>query len=400
MASIRKVLLKPKKDGTRSARWVVDWTNENGRREEKHFRTKRAAEDFRAERHLDPQTADKRLVRDAADAFLDWFEGLVSKGERRRSTYEQKRQHIIFHLFEFKLSKKVMRDATAADIQEFFDELLSAGRSVALTRKIAATIHQLWAWSALRSFKADAAAAVLAKVDARRSAESGRAEIPPKHHCRAMLEAADERAEIDRGRSAALFRVAMLGGLRAGEMRALRWIDLDLSGNNQKAHISRSADKYGEIHDTPKSKAGNRSVPLSPATVHALKAWKLACPPSAGGLVFPNEDGGLWDHSHLNRNCWVPVMRAAGLAKASGKGPLRKHPKGNYRPTVWEADYTPHKARHIAASIWIAEGASRQWIKEKMGHSTMKLVDDLYGHLWPDVEEDSRMAAAVDRAFD
>jgi hypothetical protein len=35
-----------------------------------------------------------------------------------------------------------------------------------------------------------------------------------------------------------------------------------------------------------------------------------------------------------------------------------------------------------------------------MGHSTMKLVDDLYGHLWPDLEEDARLAAAADRAFD
>lgn len=401
MASIRKEYLRPKQDGSRQIRWIVDWADAAGKRRKKAFKTKRAAEDYRAKRVLDPDIGNGATVQQAAESFLRSVEALVHAGERRRSTYEQKRQHFEGHLYKHPIALQDVATVEAADLQEFYDWLLDTGRSVATARKIAATVHQLWGWAARRRYKANHSAAIIARIEAPRSQRSAEpVEIPAKSECRGMLEAADARREIDRGRAAAVFRILMLSGLRAGEMRALAWSDLSLASNSPEVRIRRTVDKFNQIHNSPKTDAGRRDVPLSPDTVAALKAWKLACPPSDIDLVFPNERGGIWRHDHLYRNLWTPVMKAAGLASPTGKGPLRKHPKGNYRPTIWTPDYSPHRARHVAASIWIANGAQRGWIKKKMGHSTTKLVDDLYGHLWPDLEEDARLAAAADRAFE
>ena len=90
-----------------------------------------------------------------------------------------------------------------------------------------------------------------------------------------------------------LLLTAIFTGLRACELRGLRWQDVDLKRG--ELHVRQRADRYGKI-GRPKSEAGERTVPLPPMVVTVLREHWLACPErNEHDLVFPNSRGGI-DH--------------------------------------------------------------------------------------------------------
>jgi integrase len=181
-----------------------------------------------------------------------------------------------------------------------------------------------------------------------------------------------------------LMLVAIFDGLRSSELRGLRWTDVDLKNNT--LHVRQRADRYGKIGN-PKSKAGHRSVPLSPHVVQALREWKVQCPKNGThGLVFPAVNGdGVALHNNTLR-AFLAAVRAAGLIDQKGK------PK-----------YTGlHSLRHFYAS-WCINSPDRgglglppKVVQTLLGHSTMAMTTDTYGHLFPgDADVHDRLAAAT-----
>ena len=83
---------------------------------------------------------------------------------------------------------------------------------------------------------------------------------------------------------------AIFAGLRASELRGLRWSDVDLRGG--ALHVRQRADRYGTI-GRPKSAAGKRTVPLPPMLISALREHCVASPRNEFDLVFANGRGGI-----------------------------------------------------------------------------------------------------------
>lgn len=90
------------------------------------------------------------------------------------------------------------------------------------------------------------------------------------------------------GRWRPLLLTAIFTGLRASELRGLRWRDVDL--DRREIHVRQRADHFNEI-GKPKSISGERKVPAPPIVINALREWKLACPKGKLDLVFPNGAG-------------------------------------------------------------------------------------------------------------
>lgn len=92
---------------------------------------------------------------------------------------------------------------------------------------------------------------------------------------------------------------------------------------------------------------------------------------------------------------------------APGGGPLRHHNfyKRFFKPAVLRAGLDPrtrfHDMRHTAAALMIAEGAHLLAVKERLGHSTIQVTADRYGHLFPSLEEalTNRLGAAYRAAL-
>jgi integrase len=196
---------------------------------------------------------------------------------------------------------------------------------------------------------------------------------PTKDEVRRLLEApAQQRTPI--------LKVAALCGLRASEIRGLRWQDVDLKRG--EIHIKQRADCYLNI-GPPKSDAGERKIPIPPGVLLAMKEWKLACPIGELGLVFPSSSGGAQHRGSIVYHILNPAMLEAGLVTADGK------PK-----------YGLHSLRHFFAS-WLInrkeDGGREMPLKTAqtmLGHSSIIMTADVYGHLFPRGDDAAELAEA------
>jgi integrase len=150
--------------------------------------------------------------------------------------------------------------------------------------------------------------------------------------------------------------------------------------------IRERADFRGAL-GSPKSKAEKRDIPLAPMALNALKAWRLACPQTPGNLVFPNGAGKIPSSSSVYKTVWFPLLRAIGLMD---KG---KSASGN---PVEVPRYTFHCLRHTAASLFIEAGWSPKKVMTVMGHSSIQMTFDLYGHLWKTLDDDAKAMAQIE----
>jgi integrase len=82
--------------------------------------------------------------------------------------------------------------------------------------------------------------------------------------------------------------VAIFCGLRASELRGLRWEDV--SFEDREILIKQRADAKNRIGKL-KSKTAYRSIPMPSMVVNTLREWRLLCPKGEAGLVFPSGAG-------------------------------------------------------------------------------------------------------------
>ena len=139
----------------------------------------------------------------------------------------------------------------------------------------------------------------------------------------------------------------------------------------------------------PKSEAGERTIPLVPMVANVLKEWRLACPRYDGrlDLVFPNGAGKVEAHANFCNRGWYPTQIACGLTEDTGETDAEGQP-------ILRAKYGFHCLRHFFASWLLAEGFSLKKAQGILGHATMAMTADTYGHLLPDLENDAaRMEA-------
>jgi integrase len=194
-------------------------------------------------------------------------------------------------------------------------------------------------------------------------------DIPTIEEIRAIVRAT-EALGVTREPWRALMVTITFTGLRASELRGLQWSDVELDKTPALLHVRQRADRFNSI-GSPKSDAGKRTVPLAPLVVSALREWRLACPKGELNLVFPNSEGGVESLNNITDHGLGPIQQAAGLCTS------RRKPR-----------YRIHAFRHAAASLLIAEGHSAKWIQKFMGHSSIAITFDTYGHLFPSEKDD------------
>jgi integrase len=99
-------------------------------------------------------------------------------------------------------------------------------------------------------------------------------------------------------------------------LRGLRWDDVDLKRG--ELHVRQRADRHGEI-GRPKSAAGERTVPLPPMVIAALRERRLALPNGELGLAFPNSKGGIDHRNSIVERGFHPAQVAAGVVDRHGR---------------------------------------------------------------------------------
>jgi integrase len=170
--------------------------------------------------------------------------------------------------------------------------------------------------------------------------------------------------------------VALLAtsGLRISEALGLRRRDLDLADGTATVRQTVVEVEGKLILTTPKSKASRRAVKLIPSVVSMLKHHAFPLDPDGFVFTQPGKADAV-ARTWFNRRVLKPSAARAGI-----------------RPAV-----SAHDLRHTAGAIASKTGMHPMAVKEMMGHSSIKVTYDVYGHLFPTMHEAG--IAALEAAF-
>jgi integrase len=204
-------------------------------------------------------------------------------------------------------------------------------------------------------------------------------DIPTPDEIRAILHAAA-------GRARPILVTAIFTGMRSSELRGLRWEDVDLGRG--EVHVRQRADRFGQIGKL-KTESGERTIPIGPNVVNTLREWKLVCPRGDLDLVFPNGKGKLWDHFHIVEGFLQPTMVKAGIVDAKGKA---KYP-GLHALRHFYASYCINRRKDGGLELPV------KTVQERMGHASITITSDVYGHLFPRTDDGKEMAEAEKMLF-
>ena len=155
------------------------------------------------------------------------------------------------------------------------------------------------------------------------------------------------------GRWRPLLLTAIFTGLRASELRGLRWEDVDLTRG--ELSVRQRADCFNAIGQ-PKTESGERTVPLLPMLVSTLRAHRLACPKGALDLVFPNGAGKVENYSNIVQRGLFPALIAAGVV--SGR-PAEIHRLARLPAFLRQLVHQPPRRRRARAAVETGAGPAR-----------------------------------------
>ncbi|MEY9885276.1 site-specific integrase [Bradyrhizobium sp. CCBAU 43298] len=395
MATVRKRILP-----SGLVVWRASYTDGAGKRRTKQFPRKNDGEAWLVEVRHDIARGTHTpgsISPTVKDAAALWIKRCNEKG-LEPMTVKGYEEHVDLHIVPF-IGAKKLSDITVPAVNAFADQLRDAGRSAAMITRVVRSLGGIFKEARRRGLAATAPTSGV-ELDLP-DRDDPRPVIPTKPELQAIIASA-----AGRWRPAIL--VAIFCGLRASELRGLRWADVDFEA--KQLNLSQRADASHRIGKL-KSKAAYRSIPCPPIVINALREWKLMCPKRDTGkkgangerlkaldLVFPNGLGKVESHSNLVERGLHPILMATGLTEPGPVLDEAGEPVINNagEPVLRDVPrYGMHSLRHACASLWIESGYNPKQIQRLMGHSSIKVTFDVYGHLFADADADQRAAESV-----
>jgi len=378
MATIKK----REQDGAES--YQVRYRDAEGKERSKQFAKKRDAEAFRIKVEAEvvagvhtPESTSL-TVAEAAKLYLD---GRKLR-DLERSTTNAYSSYIDCHIVPLMGAEK-LATLTMPAVNKFAETLIKSGRSRTMAARVLTTFRSILKDAMARGLvRQNVAIGVTVPTGKRHKAKVA---IPTKAELRAIIETAEAKFPD----LYPLVLTAVFAGLRSSELRGLRRSDVDLRGGT--ITVDQRADQWGVL-DSPKSDAGRRTVPVPPMLVSVLRAWFLRSPVSAEGLAFPSKLGCVQRPENLLKRGFYPLQIAAGVCDPTGKKDKRGAP-------IMRARFGLHALRHAAASAWINQRVDLKRLQTWLGHSTIELTMDRYGHLIADDAADAAIARASEAAL-
>lgn len=153
-------------------------------------------------------------------------------------------------------------------------------------------------------------------------------------------------------------------GLRFGELAGLRVRHFDTLRRELRIETALSEVNGKLVEASPKTKASVRAVPVPVWLVEELSPLLGSKGPDDYLLTAP--DGGPLRLGNWRRRVFDPALEAAGLVRSVGGGTVR-----------------PHDLRHTCASLHIKAGTPPKVLSAMLGHASVAITLDRYGHLYP-----------------
>lgn len=311
---------------------------------------------------------DRLIVCDYVDRWLVAIESTVRPATFRRYG-DLLRRHALPVIGGVRLVK-----LSPLDLQRLYADRIAAGLSPTTVHHLHAVIHralkQAMRWG-------------LVDRNVSEMTDAPRRTLPDVQTWGAK-QAAAVLAAGDGTDLAALWRLALLCGMRRGELLGVKWEDIDLDHGTVAVRrtLSRGKGETWELGQ-PKTASGRRSIALPTSCVAALRKHRarqtedrlrLGAVWEDHGFVFTNSTGGPL---HVNSL----VGRFGRVVKAAGVPTIRFH-----------------DMRHTSATLLLAEGVHPKIVQERLGHADISMTLNRYSHVTPGMQR--RAADALDAAID
>lgn len=336
----------------------------SGRRVRKHFDTYDEAVVWRSDVQRAIRTGERSAkttptLREAADELVAGMKSgaIASRGGRpyRASVIRKYEQTLARYVLK-DLGAHKLSDLTHLSLLEHA-ERLRASRNPPLAPN---TVRR--AFDPLRVILRRAHARGLIAQNPALGLELPTGEVKPRDRAAAPALVLELVARFEDSRDRALWATAFYAGLRLGELRALRWRHVDLAA--QRIHVEQSMDDKGEL-GPPKTKAGVRTLPITPHLGAPLVALLGDDTPHPDAFVFAEPDG-------------RPLVYRSAIRRAADLH-----------------DWTLHEARHSCISIWAAAIRNPKRVQTMAGHASIVMTLDRYGKaLGVDDDQASREVTA------
>ncbi|QIO57302.1 tyrosine-type recombinase/integrase [Rhizobium leguminosarum] len=380
--------------GVEKSAWVVDYVDTTGSRRLKTFAKKKEADQFAATAAV--EVREGVHVADSASVTVEKAGSLwIASGEAaglERSTINQRKSHLEHHIVPL-IGQTLLSKLTVPTVREFEDRMRREGRSAAMVKKVLTSLGSILSDASERGLATrnpvrDIRGSRKGRERRQEKRQKGRLEIgvdiPTREEIKALLGALE-------GNWRPLLLTAVFTGMRSSELRGLRWQDADFTRG--EISVRQRVDQFRKA-GPPKSEAGARTIPVPPLVINALKELKLR-QGNKPGLVFANPDGESRSHSNVVTKGLQPAMVRAGVTIPTGK--LDKH-----GAPILKAKYTGlHALRHFYAS-WLINrkedgglGLPAKMVQERLGHASIVMTMDVYGHLFPRSDDGTELAQAA-----
>lgn len=352
-----------KKDGKESTRYYVIWEDEDGKRQQGSpgWTSWKAADNRRKEMEKEKAAGTLGKDRPVNPTFAEFCKTFLKDREReiKASTLKDYKSVIGNHLEPF-LGKDRLPDIGPGRVRALLRHLQTEEVSAATTGK---------ALRVLRVVMRHALTLELIGRDPTRAVRPPKVDRQPVEHL--SVEEVEKMLEAADGFMYPLLAVAAYTGLRQGEILALRWSDIDFGHNFIK--VTRSY-RPGAGFTSPKTPTSYRVVPLVEVLRDILIDWQ---PREAhpDDLVFPNRDGGPLDRANL-------IHRKLVVVKEGDEEPEEVERFEAILDRAGLRHIRFHDLRHTYASIAIEAGVDPKSLQAIMGHSSISVTYDIYGHLY------------------
>jgi integrase len=357
-----------------SGRWQARWRDPAGKECVQTFRLMTQARDFLIDLEdskLSGSYRDPALGEQAFGPFLDRF--LDSAVDLRPATIALYRTQARRHVLPA-FGSTPIGAIRPGDVRAFLAELQGRGAG-APTIQVA---HRLLS----RVLAQAVTDGILPANPAARARPPRVTRKPPRILTPEELE---DLAAAIAPRYRALVLVCGYGGLRFGEAAALRRRAVRIL--ERRLDVAEAlAEVRGQMIFGPTKTGATRAVQIPAFLADQLAEHMATFLHGPGGdragadLLFTDPAGGPIRRTNFRRRVWAPAITAADLDPAP----------------------TPHDLRHTAAAVAIAEGAHPKAIQERLGHSSIRVTLDVYGHLFPGLgaELADRLDAVRERAVE
>lgn len=342
-------------------RWRARYREPSGRERSRTFSHKVEAEAFIASVEVDKLRGvyhDPTRGRETLEQVRQRWR-IAADGRLRPSTLGLMDLHWRVHV-EPRLGHRSVNMLSRLDVQELVSGMLGSGRSV------------YTAETALRLLRRLLAAAVDDGLLVRSPADGVRAPRRPHRPIQYLdAEQVSQIAESVPDGWRAFILVAAYGGLRFGELTALRLRHIDFIRRTVRVEDS-LVEVGGQLHAGSTKNGRGRAVTLPAFVIEAVAEHVRVHPPGDSGFVFSGPDGNPIRRSNWYKSVWWPTVRKLGL-------PVKFH-----------------ALRHTSAALAIAAGAHPKTIQTRLGHHSAAFTLDVYGALFEGL--DGELANRLDAA--